>query len=184
MSAKALELLEDVPEWYRDDPNVQALFHAQAKEIVRYDLWMRVVQEAYVPSRIGTLEAEWTTVWGAVPYPNLLAVWETWLKLPVNPVGTLTARRTTVVARLRERIKGGQSGLLFQQQLQGILPGATYNEFTLGAGIIKVMSAYTGSEQAQRMAQLRKVTPAHLAIIHAVGSGFILGESQLGVGQL
>jgi hypothetical protein len=169
LAPKALEMLDDLPPYYQRDPHVQAYVHAVAIELQR-------LEDGMDSMRYG-LFAQY-----ANDERGTLALWEMLLGLPVRPEGISEAdRKDKVLATLRGRSAG--SAARWVETLTGAL-GATQWTHEEGPAPYQVtlrIPPEAGTYTAAQVVRIaRAITPAHLDIVVAYGTGFLIGISAIG----
>lgn len=174
LTAQGLAMLNDIPSWFRGDPDVQGFTHAMARELNTFETNLELIRSSFVPTRASVL----------------LEVWEFTLGLEVNPaLLTLAEREDRVVTFLRS-LGGDPSGLAWEGKVTAIL-GSTYvyaehdpaDGGSPAANVIRF--TITGSPTSAGLdiiqRYLRQITPANLEIDIAFTGAFILDVSQLDV---
>lgn len=165
LTAEARARLEEMPGWAQEAPEHQALSQVFAKEGERQRAALRLVRAGMVPISANELT---------------LPLWETMLKLTVNPSGkTEEERRNLVVASILAAVPD-PSGLTWQDQITKLLgPVWTYEEKEPQT-IHAVVPWAPGSTQfllAERI--FRKTIPAAWELELVSSEGFILDRSKV-----
>lgn len=180
LSEKAKELLSLMPPYLTDDPLVQGIIEAQAKELQRIDDAHQAIRAALFPSQAADVVLpNGATAW-------LASLWETLLGLPVNPTGvTNLERERRITSHIRKRQSGrGADWVATLSEAFGATPWS-YEE---GPGDYEVtihIPYATGTYSAgQILALARDITPAHIDIIPAYDEGFLVGISDVGIEPL
>lgn len=170
LSPEATRLLRKYPGWAQNAPEHQAICVAVAGESERMRSKIREVREGLIPFTANALT---------------MPLWETLLKLPVNPEGmTVEQRRTRVLAALLAA-PPDPSGLTWEERITALLgAGWSYVEEE-GAGELQQrlrvkVAAAPGSvafEFAKRV--IERERPAAWEIIVESEEGFVLDKSKL-----
>lgn len=168
------EMLEELPHFLRDDPDIRAVIHCYAKESERMEDALEGVRDELNPLTASTVGLAW---------------WESLLRLPVNPLGgTLSGRRTLAARRMRSLV-ADPSGLNWVQRVTDRLGGQpwSYEEHVPGdlgtppAQTLRVTIPSTPGTTLwdSQVAAVREETAAELALDFESAAGFILDQSQL-----
>lgn len=179
LSAKAQSILDDLPVYAQEDRIIQAIVQAAAAEIERIEQFLAFLRVTLTP-----IESDDTY--------NILSYWESFVGLPVDPLGASDAqRRKMVIAAVQKR--NAEAGTGWLALLDTILDGApwTHTENTNNAGayakyqlaISNVGVSTTDYRYGIFQQTLRQTTPAHLSIddIAVVpDSTFQVGISKVG----
>lgn len=168
LSEKGSALLEDLPVG-RDDPLLQAMIDAPARELQRVEDAVDAFLAAVAPQN--TTDEQ-----------KMLSLWEFLLGLPVAPVGVPDSERISkVVAHFRKRSSAKATTWLellteaIGSENWSHLEVAPYNVTIL---IPQASDSYT-AEIVRRLS--RKITPAHLTLSFTYGQGFVAGVSLAGI---
>lgn len=165
LTAAAEEKLRELPGWAQSAPEHVALCIVTANEGERQEQMAKEVRDGMIPSRANALT---------------LPLWETALKLTVNPVGqTVEERRATVNARL-EQAAADPSGVSWEARITRFIgPTWTYKEEE--PQTIRVTVPWQpGSPEFQFAKRLfRREIAAAWELILQSAEGFILDLSEL-----
>jgi hypothetical protein len=165
LTPAATERLQELPGWAQSAPEHQALCQVFAKEGDRQRALAAEIRDGMIPISANALT---------------LPLWETLLKLTVNPVGlSVPERRTLVLTRLLQ-VPPDPSGKTWEAQVTAFLgPGWTYDEEEPQIIRVKVPFSEGSSEflQAKRILELKR--PAAWFLIVEAGEFFILDQSKL-----
>jgi hypothetical protein len=170
LSDRALGMLEDLPPYLREDPNVQGVVAAAAAEFARIEEFLGAVRLAGQPGR--ALEAGY----------RFLALWEAQLGLPVEPDAPAAQRQARVAARVRSRQAG--AGRDWVASIAALIGASwTYTENFPDPNRLLITVPYaSGSDQAEQVRELaRQISPAHVDVVIQHGAGFLVGVSEVGV---
>jgi len=177
MSDSGLLRLEDLPYYFRDDPQVRGYVDAMSRELDRVEALIDEVRDQWFAQQ--------------TDLDDFLQIWEYNLGLPIATPGlSLGQRATSVQAHLQKRV--AESGADWVAVLNHSFGTGTwsydedYADYTVrltipyGSGTITATSV---------LALARAITPAHIDIVvtYAGGGGggsFIVGISPIGVGQI
>jgi hypothetical protein len=170
LNEEARERLSELPSWCQNAPEFRALAKIFANESARMRAMAAEVRDGLIPTRTNAL---------------LLPLWESLLRLTVNPPGfTEEQRRQLVVARLRQSVPD-PSGRTWEARItEQIGPGWTYEEKE-GAGeeqqrIIAYVPYPIGAPAFQFARRLlERERPAAWEITVVPGDTFILDKSKL-----
>jgi uncharacterized protein YmfQ (DUF2313 family) len=178
--SKADDMLAMMPPYLTSDPLVIAIMQAFGGEYQRIEDAQSAVSDAAFPSQAN----DELLPTGAMV--TLAQMWETLLGLPVNPVGvTILERRAKICAQIQTRTAG--SGSDWVATLTAAL-GATPWSYEEGPGDYQVtifIPHDVGSYSAEQLLILaRKITPAHIDIVPAYDTGFLIGISDIGIEPL
>lgn len=164
LTGTALSLLEDLPGWAQYAPEFQALCQVYGRESERMMQLAREVRDGMIPMRANLLT---------------LPLWESLLKIAVNPPLTEAERRAAVLAGLR-RALADPSGLGWEERVTELIgPSWSYDEEEEQTIRVKVPWA-PGSENfliAERV--IRRLMPAAWELILESDEGFVLDLSKL-----
>ena len=161
-------MLNEIPSWLRDDPDMRAVIHCKAKESERQREMARAIRDDLIPFRAAGRGLAW---------------WERYYELPVEPEGlSEEQRRALVLARIK-RDPPISSGLSWQEQVTALIgEGWTYEEHTTDARITIKVGFAAGSEMfefaRERIPRLPS-WPAHIELEFASVEGFVLDLSKL-----
>lgn len=165
LTARADEMLRELPGWAQSAPEHKAVCVAYANEGQRQEAMAREVRDGLIPQRANALT---------------LPLWETMLKLTVSPSGqTVEERRATVNARL-EQAAADPSGVSWEVRITRFLgPTWTYKEEEPQT-IRATVPWQPGSAEFQFAKRLfRREIPAAWELILQSEEGFILDLSEL-----
>jgi hypothetical protein len=170
MSERGQELLDLLPPYEQSDPNVQAVQDVVGREFARIEAhraaMLRTVHPATADDTYGGL-----------------SLWESTLGLPIAPPGaSLDARRS----RVKSALLATSAGADWEAAI-GEAAATESWAYTEEPGYLIVITVPwgAGTYQFGSVEQLaRRITPAHLNVIVTTGTGFILGQSQLGLDRL
>jgi hypothetical protein len=163
--------LEELPGWAQEAPEHKALCQCFANEGERQRERAREIRDGMIPIKANALT---------------LPLWETVLKLTVNPVGVdVSTRRGLVITKLLGAIPD-PSGKTWEEQVTAFLgPGWSYEEDNTPDQTIRVKVPFVvGSSdflQAERI--LRAKIPAAWELFVESGEDFILDQSEMDVQQ-
>lgn len=169
LADKAVEMLEDMPHYYADDPAATAVIDPVARELERLEAYLTDLRSEGFPQN-------------ADDSPRLLGLWELMLGLPVEPAGmTPTTRRAKVMAALRRRYAGAGAGWAAVVSEAIGTSAWTHEEnvpedYVLSVNVPVDSTGFTAGQIEQL---LESVTPAHLDITLTFG-GFQVGVSRVG----
>jgi hypothetical protein len=170
LAPRAVRLLEMLPPYVREDPEVVAVMREGGAELDRIEEFMLTVREHAWPHR-------------ATDEYGILSVHERMLGLPVAPVGvTVADRQSQVRARMKRRRDGRKAAWV--SRINEVLGADNweYAENTPGGNqlsiTLRVEPGIGLAEQARRLAEV--FTPAAVQIIVGYEEGFILGVGGLG----
>jgi hypothetical protein len=164
LTAEAEERLRELPGWAQSAPEHKALCQVFAKEGERQRAAAREIRDGMIAAHANALT---------------LPLWETLLKLTVNPSGaTVLERRSRVLAALAAA-PADPSGLTFNERLTAFIgPGWTMEEE--GLTLHFTVPYPPGSPEFQLAKRvIERERPAHLAVIVDSSQGFILDLSEL-----
>lgn len=171
LTDRAQVLLEMIPPWFRDDPDVLGVFYAAA----------RLFEE--VDGDLGELLLSLASVQPTL----LLDSWETLLGLPVDPLRSLDQRRAAIGLAFRRMIPD-PSGLRWKQDMDLIMPdGWTYQEHIPGDPSspaedtirLSVLTSPDTPSAAALLKIVRDSIPANLAIEVDYEEGFQMDLSPM-----
>lgn len=164
LTPHSLELINSLPGWAREDPDLRALMHCFAKETDRILEHARSVRDGAIPYRTG--------------YP---AWWLHILDVPEPPGSpTIADERAAVVAALRRAIPD-PSGATWQDAVTALVgPGWTYVEDAATYTLTIEIPYPPDSDFFRNLTRLiRTFTPAHLDIVVNSSSIFRVDVSDL-----
>lgn len=170
LSDEAQRLLRKYPGWAQNAPEHQAVSVAVANESDRIRSKMREVREGMIPITANALT---------------LPLWETMLKLPVNPEGqTVEQRRARVLSAILAA-PADASGLTWEARITALLGASWSYEEEEGAGeaqqrikvLIAAPPASTTFEFAKRI--IERERPAAWTLLIESTTGFVLDKSKL-----
>jgi hypothetical protein len=149
LTAKGLALLELYPVRFREDPQILALVHAEAREQERIEQAMSDLAAAVASPANATAET--------------IGSWERMLGLSVNVAVPLVDRRVRAAA-YQVALRRSGTGSWWEETLQRIAPGATYAE--AGSGVVNVELPFSALTPgfAQASGLIRRVTDEHIAL--------------------
>jgi hypothetical protein len=164
-----LKMIASRPGWSADDPDMRAVAHVEAKEIERMQERAEEVRDGMIPHRSNLL---------------VLPLWETLLKLTINPAGTSENQRREIVEAGLRRAVADPSGLTWEERVTELIgPSWAYQEEP--EQTIKVTVPWKpGSSQfifAQRV--LERERPAAWELTVEFEEGFVLDLSKLDAEQ-
>lgn len=162
---RAVEMLEDLPPFLREDPDVRAVIYCFGREAERQELTLDVLLQQFFPQTATSLGLPW---------------WETLTELTVAPMGAADEdRQATVVAFLR-RLVSALGGLDWVDAVTTLVgSGWTYEELPNYTIRINLPFPPDGDRYAQTERFIRGLTPAHLDLVVGFTGGFLLDGSQL-----
>lgn len=173
LTERGREWLESLPVPLRDDPDVQAVIHVQAREADRREEYLTAILDGFFPQRAAELG---------------LRMWEVLLRLRVAPPGwTVQQRRDAVLAALRS-LPEPQTGRGWERTAEKLVgQGFTYQEHDPAAPaepppytILVELPFPAGAPQFEfARTVLRRITPAAWSLTITSGEGFTLDRSQL-----
>lgn len=171
MHPLALQWLDDMPPFYREDPLTQAVLNAQAGEMARV--------QAFADALMNALPYE------ATDSNRMLSLWELQTGLPVAVQGVLeVTRRAALVAHISRRAASSEEAWA-SAMTEAI--GSTlwsYETETTDGEITVHLPFAVASPEAQRVRVFaRAITPAHLTLIFQYGEGFIFDDSPFDTGE-
>jgi Uncharacterized protein conserved in bacteria (DUF2313). len=165
LTALDFELIDELPTWIRDDPDVRAVLHCFAKESERQREMAQAIRDDCIPIRAASRGLGW---------------WERYFGLTVEPEGwTLEQRRSVILDRLRREPPLG-SGLSWQAAITAL--GCTYEEHADEAKVTILAPFPPGSEAlAFVKEQVPRLPswPCHLEPDIISVEGFVLDLSEL-----
>lgn len=168
-SEKAQEMLDDLPSYYGDDPNVLAVLNAAGLELERIEAMLATLRDKGLPHR-------------ADDEYDLLARWEFLLGLPVRPEGAMLSERQAVVRstyRARNTASGADWAVAVDTAIQTSWDHAENSPGAYSVAVtIPNASGYSGG-QVQRL--LRAITPAHLLLTITTGVGFLVDIEEVDI---
>jgi hypothetical protein len=181
MSEQGLLLLEDLPHYFRDDPQVRGYVDAVSRELER------------VEALIDTVCDQWFSDIGmsGVMVNEYLSIWEFNLGLPIAPQGMTTDQRGSIVtSHIRKRT--AETGADWVSVMNAGFGTGTwgydedYADYTVRLTIPYGSGTITATAV---LALARQITPAHIDIVVTYSGGggggsFIIGISPIGVGQI
>jgi len=176
LSASGTELLESLPYFVQEDPQVQGLVDAVSREIARVEELIDEQRAQWFPQQLTLSE--------------YVELWEFNLGLPVATPGLTVAQRAALVtSHLRKR--KAASGADWIATLDSAFgPGSWSYKENVTPYMVRLTIPY-GSGTLTTLGVLalaREVTPAHLDLTVTYSSGgaggFIIGTSLIGVGQI
>lgn len=159
-------MLEMIPPWFREDPDVLGVLHAAAREFTTMDGSIEDLRHGLTPNMAVLL----------------LNAWETLVDLPVDPARPVAERQAALLTAIRSVIPD-PSGLRWQEDMDLILPaGWSYEEHIPGDALsppadtirIRVNDSPSTPSAAVLLRILRETIPAQLAIQVAVDVGFLM----------
>lgn len=168
-----MELMDTIPPWAREDPDVQAAFQVMSNEVDKLDAAITNVVANYFPQ----LAADY------------LHLWEARLGISVRPVDlSVSQRQQRVLAFLMLRTNAAQGRTWVTNVTMLIGPTWTWERHTPGsstgvpADTIQLNLPYAeGSSKAADLIRLLRIsTPANTDLVVNYGEGFIVQESQIG----
>lgn len=160
-----------MPPYYREDPAVQALLDAGARELQRVEDALSNIRERFFPHN-------------ADDTLNMLSIWEATLGLPVRPAGvSVLERQTAVLSAVRKRRSG--SGADWMSNISAALGDViwTHRENYPGGYQLTIEIPYDPASYTagQVLRLINQITPAHIQIVSGFSEGFLVGISQVGV---
>jgi len=177
MSAGGLDLLNVLPHFMRNDPQVRGYTDVVARELARVEELIEEQRTQWFPQQLSLSE--------------YVAVWEFNLGLPIQTPGlTINQRAVIVASHLRKR--HAASGADWLATLEGAFGTGSWsykedvNPYQLrltipyGSGTLTALGVLTLA---------REVTPAHIDVTVTYdggggGGSFIVGVSLVGIGQI
>lgn len=170
LSERGQELLEALPHYYSEDPNVHAVLRAAGLELERVEALLENIRRGIWPHL-------------ADDEHLMLSLHEAQLGLPVAPEGlTLEQRRAAVLAfAARRNVRSGEFWLAALTRLVGS-ENFVVEENQPGEYQLRITTPFeAGSyELGQLELLLRSITPANLDVVVVSTEGFIVGESLVG----
>jgi hypothetical protein len=173
LTPKGIEMLERLPAFMRQDPDVVGTIHVQAKEIERLEERIESIRRNLFPP----LSEE------------MLALWEAIVGTTSNPAGLTVEQRQQQVRAFLQTLLTSASGLQWQRLMvaavgtswvwkvhsdESVIPPLTV--------VVILASPEASSLHARERAFLRRVTQAHVALTVTTGESFVLDESLLDEG--
>lgn len=171
--ALTLEMLEDLPVFLREDPDVQAVIYCQAKEHERKREFIDRVRRNLFPQHADELGMTW---------------WEGLLALPIEPVGQSVEERRGTVLLYLAALRASGTGRWWVDTVNRLIgAGWTYEEHVAGDPgspaaytIVVTVPFTTDSDRFRQLeALLEQITDAHIDIVLASSASFHLDQSQL-----
>lgn len=177
MSDRAVELLEDVAHFMRDDPQVQGFVDAMSRELAR------------VEALIVLERSQWFAM-DALD-DRFLRIWEYNLGLPVATPGYTPGQRALNIAtHMRKRNSAtGASWLATMNQAFGTGTWSYDEDYTPYTVLLTIPYGSATLTALSVLALAREITPAHidLQVTYSgggAGGSFIIGVSLVGTGIL
>lgn len=171
LSPKGEALLADLPAYYEDEPNVEAVQDVLGRELQRVEDAAKAIRYRAFPQNADTLY-------------RTLGMWEKLLGLAVEPPGQTTeVRQRQVAAAFRTRKSGtGLDWIANVNSIVGSTTNWTHEELANYNLSVRIPYASgTASLSArQTEALIRKITPAHLTLTVSYTQGLIWGVSGFG----
>jgi hypothetical protein len=178
-NALGLQMLDDLPPFMEDDPHVQAIIHAQSREIQRILDQLGWMIKQFFPAKAD---------------PPGLAIWEAVLGLTINPTDLdLAGRRAVILANIAKS-HSTASGADWNAGVNILVgPGYAYYESNvLNPGSfpplyeIIVYLPFPSNTTAFARAQdlIIALTPAHIKINFSSVTGLLLDTGALDVDTL
>lgn len=174
LTALGMQMRDALPPVLRRSNDYLAVIHACARETDRLEQTIEQTRRQFDPASADLL----------------LNAWETIVRLPVGGQGaTVAQRQAKVELRLRKLI-GTSEGREWEDQITEMIgQGWSYQEHdpadptSPAPYTLKITLPFppAGSAYADALAQIRDVTPAHLALTLDSGTGFVLDESELDI---
>jgi hypothetical protein len=177
LSEKGQTMVNDLPSYLQSDPTTQALLNAVGNELQLLEDYLLELREKLLPAR---------------STGELLAYWEGFLGLPVNPDGVSVQQRiNTVQAAVRRRNAGPGTG--WKSLLDTVMATAAWKH-TENADAVGAYEAYgirfydidldsTDYRVGIFDEMVRRITPAHLevnAVTVAGDDSFRVGINEVG----
>lgn len=168
LTQKARIILGDLPPWYEVDDISTAIIQVLAKEIKRIEDFVGEVRLQMYPGR-------------ADDKYGILARWEEFFGLPVQPNVPLATRQQLVAAQLAKR--RASTGHDWELAVTTALGSGDWDYYE-GPGNYQVTITYpyrVGAYTSVQVANLiREITPAHIQILASYRQGFLVGISLVG----
>jgi uncharacterized protein YmfQ (DUF2313 family) len=165
-TARSERIFSFLPDYFREDPNAQAVVEGVSAELDRLESFLTAVQAGFFPDN-------------ADDTYSMLSLWESIVGLPVAPAGVGLAQRANRVTAYRRRKLA--SGADWEAAITEALGSTSWTYDEVSGGItINIPADVGGWSSGTILTLVRRITPAHLEINAAYGTGFILGESKLG----
>lgn len=165
LSFMGTKLLDDMPPYLQDSPEAQAVENALGNELQRIQDAADRFRSKVLPS---SADDEFRT----------MGIWELTLGLPVEPPdATLDERRTKVLANLRAlRSAAGSTweDLITLALNSGAWSYTENNDYSVTITFPYAAGGYTVQSVE---ALIRKITPAHIAVLASYSQGFIVADS-------
>ncbi len=169
----AVEMLDEIPPDYREDPDFRAVIYCQAREHERKRERIDEVRRQFFPATADVL----------------LGAWEATFRMTIAPPGVPIEERRARVGEAFLRALAGSSGAAWEAALEAVAgAGTVYTEFDpqVASNVIpkhtvriEVPSA-VDPDVAERIERvIRAFTPANTDIDIVSGAGFVLDISQL-----
>jgi hypothetical protein len=182
--------LEELPHYFRNDPQVRGYIDALSRELDRVEELINSVRECWFASdSVKDLIEE--LLGDDSLQAQYLRIWEYNLGLPIAPAGmTFDQRGNIIISTIRKRT--ADSGADWVSVMNAAFGTGTwsykedYADYTLRITIPYASGTITATSV---LALARAITPAHVDIVvtYAGGGGggsFIIGVSPIGVGQI
>lgn len=173
LSAKATELLEEMPPYLADSPWVQDMTDAVGREFERLEEFINYLRDHLRPT---TASDEY----------RLLGLWEAAMGLPVEPEGVpLATRVNRVAAGARRRLAGSGEGWVLALSLAVANSSWKHLENTPGDYQLSIEVPFASTNIAAGTLEqlLRQLTPANLEVggdLITYGDSFRVGISEVG----
>lgn len=168
LSAKAQEMMDTLPDYYRGEPLVERIIQAWANEVDRQD---RVLDQIEVELQPGAATDEL----------GLLPLWESTLGLPARPSGaTVVQRRGKVLAALRKLDSGSSADALSTiVAAMGETPFAVYRDTPDVLSDTLEIPFMSGTYNAGLIQSLAlRIWPAHRRLYMRYLDGFLADVSR------
>lgn len=174
LTDNALALLDDLPPWFQDDPNVQAAISVMSNEVDRCEAMIEEVINMFWP-----FLAE-----------QFLYLWEAALGISVNPAGQNIAQRQARAAAFYLQRVNRTYGSSWVQAVTALLgPGWSWEragDSGTPAHTIRITLPYqaNSAQSNDLITLLDMLTPANTVIEVIYGHGFIIQQSGIQVEPL
>ena len=160
-----------LPPYFHDDPAVRAVIDVQGRELQRIEGTANLIRSKLMPQN-------------ADDTYDLLALWETFLDLPVKPPGiSIQARRDKVLVSFR-KIASGADWVAALTQAVGSGSWTHAEGPSAYTVVIQVPYPLTSYQAIVIERLARRITPAHLVVSVVHGEGFIAGSSIVGTDKV